>query len=126
IAGGARGTAPGVVTAGNMRLALDRHKTDDVVGPSLRFRGCTQLHDHVLGDSLGAVGSSQRSLFDHIIDAVVADAAYVAAAGGHDPIEQDKLGITAVHGIEAIRLDSAFEHGPLIAIAAAVARDIHS
>ena len=81
-------------------------------------------NDLVRRDAFGDGGGGEGPFFQYVVDAVVANAANVTALGLDDAIEEGELGIAAIHDVEAIGFDGAFQDGPLIAVAAAVGSDI--
>jgi len=80
--------------------------------------------DDVLRDACRPVGVGQGAIDDDVVNAVVAEAADVATAGGDDAVEERELGVATVHDVQAIGLDGPFEHRPFVARAAPFGGDV--
>ena len=71
-----------------------------------------------------AIGVRQRPFFGNLVNAVITQAADIAAAVFHDGVEQLELGITAVHDIQPVAFQHPFEHRAFVMLAARVGRDV--
>ena len=81
-------------------------------------------NDLVRRDAFGEGGGGERPFFQNVVDAVVANAANVTALGRDDAVEEGELGVAAIHDVEAVGFDGAFQDGPFVAVAAAIGSDI--
>jgi hypothetical protein len=107
-----------------MWLTRDRDQANLVIGSGIFLGAGAKRDDHVACDALGDGGRGQRAFFQHGPGAVVANTAHITALGGHDLIEQVELGVAAVHDVEPVRCDGAFQDGSFIRVAARTAGDI--
>src|SRR4029077_12804694 len=104
-----------------VRLGRERDQTQGVIGSRLLLGAIPHGDNEVLGNTLGPGGFRDGVFFDHVVDAVVADATDIAAAGGEDAVVQSEFGVTAVDDIESVGFDRAFQDGAFVAVPAAFA-----
>ena len=107
-----------------MRLALNRKQAQLVVGPRPASSSDAQRNDSITEDAFGDGGRRQGPLLEEVPNAVVANAADVTALGGNDAVEEAELGVAAIHDVQVIGLDGAFEDSPLVGVASRGAGDV--
>src|SRR5436305_1666915 len=110
-----------------LRRRLNQDYSNGMVGPFSVFLFPPQVH-HEIPQHAGFPGSyGDRTLFDDALEiAIVANAADVAAAGGHDLIPQEKVSVPAVQDVAAVWFQLPTELIPLFVFSyIASRRDVH-
>jgi len=83
-------------------------------------------HDGIEDNVRRAGFGGQLALLVNLVGTVIAHAADVAAARGHDVVEQFELGIPTIHDVQVIGGQMLAEHGFLIRLAAVFCRgEVH-
>ncbi len=116
------GRAASILAAASMGADANDDQAKRMVGPRLRLARESHLHDLIAKHIQRAIGVGERTFFQHLVGAVVAQAAHVAAARLDDLIEQQELGVAAVHHVGAIRFDRAAPARLAFVVGSAAAR----